>query len=78
MGAWQFPTFAWGSTLSSALSGFTSEVGMGSGGSHSLWPPGITDLVDDSARPGLGKLYARLRQTLWVLYGQASRAISIG
>ena len=28
------------SALSSALSGFTSEVGMGSGGSRLLWPPG--------------------------------------
>ena len=27
-------------TLSSALSGFTSEVGMGSGGTRSLLPPG--------------------------------------
>jgi hypothetical protein len=27
-------------TLSSALSSFTSEFGKGSGGSHSLWPPG--------------------------------------
>ena len=27
-------------TLSSALNGFTSEFEMGSGGSHSLWPPG--------------------------------------
>ena len=27
-------------TLSSALSSFTSEFGMDSGGSHSLWPPG--------------------------------------
>ena len=26
--------------LPSALSGFTSEFGMGSGGSRSLWPPG--------------------------------------
>ena len=41
VGAWQCPTFTWGSpTLSSALSSFTSEFGMGSGGSHSLWPPG--------------------------------------
>jgi hypothetical protein len=39
--AWQCPTFTWRNpTLSSALSGFTSEFGMGSGGSHSLWPPG--------------------------------------
>ena len=27
-------------TLSSALSCFTSEFGMGSGGTSSLWPPG--------------------------------------
>ncbi len=27
-------------TLSSALSVFTTEFGMVSGGSHSLWPPG--------------------------------------
>lgn len=27
-------------TLSSARSGFTSEFGKGSGGSHSLWSPG--------------------------------------
>ena len=40
IGAWQFPTFAQVSALSSALSGFTSEVGMGSGGARLLWPPG--------------------------------------
>ena len=39
--AWQCPTFTWGDpTLSSALSSFTSEFGMGSGGSNSLLPPG--------------------------------------
>ena len=39
--AWQCPTFTWGDpTLSSALSVFTTEFGMESGGSHSLWPPG--------------------------------------
>lgn len=39
--AWQFPTFTWQTaTLSSALSGFTSEFGMGSGGSRSLMPSG--------------------------------------
>ena len=32
-------------TLSSALSRFTSEFGMGSGGANSLWPPGITGIV---------------------------------
>ena len=39
--SWQRPTFTWGSpTLSLALSSFTSEFGMGSGGSYSLWLPG--------------------------------------
>ena len=39
-GAWRFPTFAWQTaTLSSALGGFTSEFGMGSGGSRPLWSP---------------------------------------
>ena len=41
LSAWQCPTFAWNkSTLSSALSSFTSEFEMGSGGAYSLWPPG--------------------------------------
>jgi hypothetical protein len=35
-------------TLSSALNVFTSEFGMGSGGSRSLWPPG--KLLKPSAR----------------------------
>ena len=40
LGAWRFPTFAWQTaTLSSALGGFTSEFGMGSGGSRPLWSP---------------------------------------
>ncbi len=39
--AWQFPTLAWGSpTLPSALRRFTSEFGMGSGGTTALSPPG--------------------------------------
>ena len=38
--AWQCPTFAWGDpTLSSALFRFTSEFGMGSGGSRTLLLP---------------------------------------
>ena len=36
-------------TLSSALSGFTSEFGMGSGGSHSLLPPGKALTVEASS-----------------------------
>ena len=38
---WQFPTLAWGDpTLPSALRRFTSEFGMGSGGTTALQPPG--------------------------------------
>ena len=52
--AWQFPTFAWQSaTLSSALSGFTSEFGMGSGGPRSLWSPG--NLVQVAFPPPFGR-----------------------
>ncbi|CAN0448989.1 unnamed protein product, partial [Ectocarpus fasciculatus] len=37
------PTLAWGDpTLPSALSGFTSEFGKGSGGSRVLWSSGVT------------------------------------
>lgn len=40
LNAWQCPTFTWDDpTLSSALSSFTSEFGMDSGGSYTLWPP---------------------------------------
>ena len=39
--AWQSPTLAWGDpTLPSALRRFTSEFGMGSGGTTALSPPG--------------------------------------
>ncbi len=38
--AWRCPTLTWGNpTLPSALFRFTSEFGMGSGGSKTLWPP---------------------------------------
>ncbi len=38
--AWQFPTLTWGDpTLPSALRRFTSEFGMGSGGTTALVPP---------------------------------------
>ena len=40
--AWQFPTLTWGDpTLPSALRRFTSEFGMGSGGTTALSPPGL-------------------------------------
>ena len=39
--AWRFPTLTWGDpTLPSALRRFTSEFGMGSGGTTALVPPG--------------------------------------
>ena len=71
--------------LPSALSGFTAEFGMGSGGSRSLWSPGKP--VTPAPLPGAvalfgGKLPPWLRgmstQSAWVLYGQASRVISTG
>ena len=47
IGAWQFPTLAWGDpTLPSALRRFTSEFGMGSGGTTALVPPGIFCFVN--------------------------------
>src|SRR5699024_2631700 len=40
LGVWQCPTLTRGGpALPSALSGFTSEFGMESGGTHLLWPP---------------------------------------
>jgi hypothetical protein len=43
MGAWRCATLTWGDpTLPSPLMRFTSEFGMGSGGTASLWPPGKT------------------------------------
>ena len=45
--AWQFPTLTWGDpTLPSALRRFTSEFGMGSGGTTALRPPGKFCLSD--------------------------------
>jgi hypothetical protein len=41
MGAWRCATLTWGDpTLPSPLMRFTSEFGMGSGGTASLLPPG--------------------------------------
>ncbi len=49
--AWQFPTLAWGDpTLPSALRRFTSEFGMGSGGTTALQPPGKFCLSDRFVR----------------------------
>ena len=87
----QCPTFTWGDpTLSSALSVFTTEFEMDSGGSRSLWPPGkLFGQTLFWARPNSRKnVSGRVshlrpssltqRQTAWVLYGQAARSISTG
>ena len=74
-------------TLPSALSGFTSEFEMGSGGTRSLWPPGKTFTIWKLQIQypvviqhfHVCDLVALLTtQTTWVLYGQAARAISTG
>jgi hypothetical protein len=45
MGVWQCATLAWGDPkLPSPLMRFTSEFGMGSGGTASLWPPDKTGM----------------------------------
>ena len=84
--AWQCPTFTWGGpTLSSALSVFTSEFGMGSGGSRSLLPPDklVRNAVHLRYTAFVYSVVKRVLtqselQTFWVLYDQASRAISTG
>ena len=49
--AWQFPTLTWGDpTLPSALRRFTSEFGMGSGGTTALVPPGKFCFINTSHR----------------------------
>ena len=74
MGAWQCATLTWGNpTLPSALFGFTSEFGMGSGGSQMLWSSGNS--VNDRIVILLNKV-KRDPQSICGLYGQDSRAIS--
>jgi hypothetical protein len=75
--AWRFPTFAWQpATLSSALSGFTAEFGMGSGGSRSLWSP--SKLVRPMRGIGPNGLKAALEapglQTVLEICNQGSQA----
>src|SRR5471032_204757 len=51
--AWQFPTLAWGDpTLPSALRRFTTEFGMGSGGTTALVPPGKFCLPNSATLTG--------------------------
>ena len=82
--AWQCPTFTWGDpTLSSALCVFTSEFGMGSGGTRTLWPPGklaawTKNHPDELGSDKDGATELPAYQSSWVLYDQASRAISTG
>ncbi len=65
-------------TLPSALSGFTAEFGMGSGGAHSLWSSGEKTQCNPADDTSLAYPASSVIQTPWVLYGQASRAISTG
>jgi hypothetical protein len=55
---------------------------MGSGGSRSLWPPGKTGFESSFYFLALHSDNVHgvcvITQTVWVLYGQASRAISMG
>src|SRR6185437_15938927 len=93
--AWRCHTFACGDRkLASALSCFTSEFGMGSGGSHSLWSPGKPVSLSRSTlrRYAVRKVvvaYVCLSvetsiKEPWFhtnhlrLYGQAARPISTG
>lgn len=69
---------------------FTSEFGKGSGGSNALWsssnsggepvssrfPEWICDWYF-AVQPSFRLVFTK-QQIVWVLYGQASRAISIG
>ena len=72
-------------TLPSALVCFTSEFGMGSGGSRPLWSSGKTDdhwgtrwnVMLISFERGF-RVALRYPQLSWVLYSQAARAISTG
>ena len=67
--AWRCPTLTWGDpTLPSALSVFTSEFGMESGGSRSLLPPGkpFDDLHPKDAGHRIGNnsnFFRRVSQT---------------
>ncbi len=58
---WQCPTFTWGDpTLSSALSGFTSEFEMGSGGTRTLWLPGKLVLKYNTTFDKFGKIKTKV------------------
>ena len=74
---------------------FTTEFGMGSGGSNALWSSSDSageSLLDASPNWVCDRWFCsaykfsavavfietRKHQIVWVLYGQASRAISIG
>ena len=69
--AWQFPTLTWGDpTLPSALRRFTSEFGMGSGGTTALVPPGkffvlsTQFFIASAALPALAKSVTYLSMLL--------------
>ena len=61
-------------TLPLALSGFTSEFGKGSGGSHSLWSP--DKLV--GRLPGATGRSLNKADCVWGLYGLLRQALATG
>ena len=71
--AWRCPTLTWGNpTLPSALLRFTSEFGMESGGSITLWSPSKFVKILESC--SLFSFYTfkvlfESVKTPWVLYG---------
>lgn len=65
-------------TLPSAQACFTSEFGMGSGGSKPLWSSDKTVDHWGDEKEIVILISLRYPQLSWVLYSQAARAISIG
>ncbi len=80
--AWRWPTLTWGNpTLPSARLRFTSEFGMGSGGSNARWPPGNRreDAWSRSLRQAMVTPQIRLSVNCFVVFSSIMLAdIEIG
>ena len=77
--AWRCPTLTWGDpTLPSALSSFTSEFEMGSGGSYLLLPPDkLVEEHSDETIPRLSRDLMNISRTLLKLESQISKYILV-